>query len=782
MTRTRWHKIVRDLAYRPARTLLTLFGLTLGLVLVGSTVTALAIMRNDLDANFRLTNPANITLSAGSIPMALRRRIAALPGVTGVEERPEFGALIETRPGRWMPLLIAVVGDFQHAHIARIAIQDRRGPPVAGSLSIERDGRWFFDAPPPVSLMIRLPDGRTVGSAFSGYVFDAARHPSRMEQVVYGYITPETFAAWSLPLENTRLLVTTSPAAAVAAGAQIEALFRQAGSKLARLEVHPIPEHGHRFQFDTIRALLAGMAVVALIMCALLIVNLVDSLMASEQRVIGVLRALGARSGQIIHDYLLGTGALGMLAGILSLYPSLWAGRMIARYLALGLNFDLLSPGPLWLCPSLMGIAIGIPVSVALSAISRAAHKPVRQSLARGDAGQAIPFADGVGALLGFLPLIPRSGVRSVMRKPRKVLLNALIVSLGLSFFVTALTVRASLLSTVASVARTQRFDLGIGLRAAVPIDRLKAWMKETPGVRHADYWSTAEATLHRAGPHLNNPRPVLGIPRDDEAFRPDLIAGHWIAASIPTGIVINQTLLRDEPDLHLGSGYTMTVDGHSVDVTVVGIIREFNPGRIYCPKSLLDGLLNQAGRANAMVLRLDDGSFEAQRQAARKIESSAIGPDRQISGTVLTRTLERVILGHLNILTGLSMLIGVMMLAVGAMGLASTLSVGVVERFREIAILKAIGGRSSTIAALFATEAVVIALIGWTISACSTPLLSRPVVAALGSAVLGYGFEYRTNPIGLAIALGVAVLVALLATLLPVRAATASTVRQWIA
>ena len=122
---------------------------------------------------------------------------------------------------------------------------------------------------------------------------------------------------------------------------------------------------------------------------------------------------------------------------------------------------------------------------------------------------------------------------------------------------------------------------------------------------------------------------------------------------------------------------------------TPQGVIDEFNPGQIYCSKSFLDRLLNQEGRANAIVLTLDDGSFAAQRHAASKIQGSAIGPDRQISGMLLTRTLEMVILGHLDILTGLLMLIAVIALMVGAMGLASTISISVVERFREISILR---------------------------------------------------------------------------------------------
>ena len=57
--------------------------------------------------------------------------------------------------------------------------------------------------------------------------------------------------------------------------------------------------------------------------------------------------------------------------------------------------------------------------------------------------------------------------------------------------------------------------------------------------------------------------------------------------------------------------------------------------------------------------------------------------------------------------------------------------------------------------------------------------LLSHPVVSALGSAVIGYNFEYRSSPMGVALALGLAILVALLAAILPIRAAMRLTIRN---
>jgi putative ABC transport system permease protein len=789
MTPTRWRKIVADFAKRRARTLLTLFGLSLGLIFVGSVITALSILRNDLGANFRATNPPNIMFSASRIPDSLKARLIDLHGVRDLEERPEFGALMETAPDRWLPLRVTVVSDFQRMRVATF-LPDT-GSLSAGSLSasprgifIERDGRWFFPKPPSGSLPLRLPNGATVDAPFSGYVFDAGQHPSRMERVLYGYITPQTLSEWPYSPVGTRMLMVTTPEAANAVGAQIEACSRTPPQRPRHQLGTPggsrVAEHGHQFQFDTLLTLLAGLAVIALAMCAILIVNLIDSLMAVERRPLAILRALGARSSQIVWDYSLGMAALGLTAGLLSLYPSLWLGRSIARFVAMGVNFNLLSPaGPGWMVPALLCVGTLVPVVVALWAICRAARQPLWQGLAFGRSGRVAAFADGFPGITAFLPLIPRLAVRSIARRPRKVLLSALILSLGLTFFCTALTLRASMLSTVESVRRTQRFDVLVRLRSEEPITELAAWMDGIPGVQRLEWWSVAEGTLYQRGLRVGNPVSVIGVPDYTPSLLLDLKSGRWLDPNQPAGIVVNQALIRAIPALKVGTAYRLQVAGRSVNTVIVGVVQEFNPAQIYYRKALLEKDPNAHDRANAVVITLNDSSLEAQDRAAKIIQAGATRPARQFSSILRTRMMEAVILGHLNILSGLLLVIAVISLVVGALGLASAISISVVERYREIAVLKAIGGRGSAVAGLFITEALCIGLIGWALTAGFASAVSHPIVGILGSAVIGYEFTYRPSVPGLLLALGVAITVAFLAALAPIRSAMRLTIRE---
>ena len=116
--------------------------------------------------------------------------------------------------------------------------------------------------------------------------------------------------------------------------------------------------------------------------------------------------------------------------------------------------------------------------------------------------------------------------------------------------------------------------------------------------------------------------------------------------------------------------------------------------------------------------------------------------------------------------------IIAAMALFIGAMGIASSISVGVVERYREIGVLKAIGASSRSIVILFASEAVLVAFLGWLIATALSPWLSRTVADRFGSLLIEYPFDYRAADNVTLIAWAVTTLIALTACIMPIRAA----------
>ena len=103
--------------------------------------------------------------------------------------------------------------------------------------------------------------------------------------------------------------------------------------------------------------------------------------------------------------------------------------------------------------------------------------------------------------------------------------------------------------------------------------------------------------------------------------------------------------------------------------------------------------------------------------------------------------------------------------------GLANALTMSVLERTREIGILRSIGARARDIRRIFATETLALALTGWLIAIPFGYLLDRFLVW-LVKKVVNVDIPFAFPPWNLAIALAGTILLALLITLVPIRRA----------
>jgi len=118
----------------------------------------------------------------------------------------------------------------------------------------------------------------------------------------------------------------------------------------------------------------------------------------------------------------------------------------------------------------------------------------------------------------------------------------------------------------------------------------------------------------------------------------------------------------------------------------------------------------------------------------------------------------------------------------VGGFGLATTMSLNVLERRREMGVLRAIGATPRSIWMIVAGEGVVIGVLSWVLAA----LAAWPVSKALGNLLMTLMFQsdldFLFEPIGLVIWLAVSILLGVAASLLPAWHASRVTVREALA
>jgi putative ABC transport system permease protein len=113
-----------------------------------------------------------------------------------------------------------------------------------------------------------------------------------------------------------------------------------------------------------------------------------------------------------------------------------------------------------------------------------------------------------------------------------------------------------------------------------------------------------------------------------------------------------------------------------------------------------------------------------------------------------------------------------IVMAAVGAIGLLSTLSMSVFERQREIGVMRSVGASSFTVAGQFLTEGLLVGMSAYIVAAPLSYLLFLGLTSSLD-----IGFDLVYGPIALVIGLIGLIVITVLASLAPSLGAARRTV-----
>ncbi|KAA9409631.1 ABC transporter permease [Haloarcula hispanica] len=249
--------------------------------------------------------------------------------------------------------------------------------------------------------------------------------------------------------------------------------------------------------------------------------------------------------------------------------------------------------------------------------------------------------------------------------------------------------------------------------------------------------------------------------------------------------VVVNERMAGSfSENLTTGERLTMTMpDGSERNVTVVGVVNgtrgevpvsEFaRQPRVYVPiDPFYDSVVESpsAGvrqRAYPQVTLVVDPRAIPETQSAIQTYLSGNSDARSLSaddtelvarsGNDFVEEISDVIERITRFVTG----IAVIALVVGAIGIANVMLVSVTERTREIGIMKAVGARNRDVMQVFLVEAALLGTIG--------SLLGVPLGLLVGYGATQYAeVTFSLAPLWMALAVGVGVLVGVVAGLYP--------------
>jgi putative ABC transport system permease protein len=134
------------------------------------------------------------------------------------------------------------------------------------------------------------------------------------------------------------------------------------------------------------------------------------------------------------------------------------------------------------------------------------------------------------------------------------------------------------------------------------------------------------------------------------------------------------------------------------------------------------------------------------------------------------------------SIVTSMLLTLAIIVAVVGGIGLMGALSISVVERTKEIGVLRAVGARSGTIMSMFVMEGVLEGLLSWLIALPISLVISPFMSNAMGQAIFSMNLDYQYSYQAVVIWLVIVLIISTLASILPARNAIRISVRASLA
>jgi putative ABC transport system permease protein len=375
--------------------------------------------------------------------------------------------------------------------------------------------------------------------------------------------------------------------------------------------------------------------------------------------------------------------------------------------------------------------------------------------------------------------------IRNSFRRRTRLVLTLMTLAAGGIFFMSGINIRASMIKTIDHWFGSEKYDLKIAFGGAYPSEQIERAIKNTPGVVRSESWSISEGLL---APHPGGGRyggntlggerfSVMAVPSGTKMIRLEIVEGRDLLPSDVDAVVVNTSLATTSLQMKVGSIVSFRMGPELTSWHVVGIAREFffSPPVAYIPQAFMDQ--RHPGMRTTAFLVLD--KTVSINSVKDNLERSLKQEGVRILGSTSQVDFRFAVDQHMLMIYVILVVISGIIMAVGGLGLATTMSLNVMERRREMGVIRAIGARSSTVWLIIVTEGVVVGVLSWALAALAAWPVSKFVGDALVRLMFNSALDFVFQLQGLFIWLIVSVCFSAVASFLPAWSASKITVRE---
>lgn len=790
-----FRKVWRDLWNNKARTLLVVASIAIGVLALGMITASNTLMTRQMTASQIASQPSHVQMGLrGLVDDGDLKSLARLPEVAEVEGYLRAGI-------RWKPTLEAewkdagLIARDDYARQAFDVVELRAGAwPESDVIAVEFNHIAPYNLPPVGGAVYFEINGRARAMVVGGVVRDPLQFPPPFTDAPIFYVSRNLMPLLA-GFRGFNQLVFTVPAPYSQARAEqaaevVEDRLLRLGVSAGVPNINDPQRHFMQDLMDGVGLILLVMAAMSLGMSVFLVVNTLNAILAQQIPQIGIMKTVGGLRGQIAQLYIAGVVVYCALSLLIAVPLGALGGNLLAQWMLTIINVPASSFEILQLSLVLQLLTgLVVPLLAALWPVLQGVGVSVREALNAYGVGSGRYGTRLIDRLLGQVRGLPRMAalaLRNTFRRPGRVALTQVTLVTAGAVFMMVLSTHYSFDRTIGLIFRSFGYDVIAGFEQFQRIDEVEPLLRAQPGVAYAEMWVFRSAVVKRegaSGPGAEHTVFLRGIPADTRLFTPELTAGRLLDPQDGRALLLNQKLAR-EIGVSVGDRLVVDLDdGGEAAWTVVGLVFDLsaNQTTAYMHIDALNAELGTVGLAGVAWVQTASPDAAAAAQVERDLRAAFEARGMPLGFTNTAARDREQSNAQFSILTTLLLIMTFLIAVVGSIGLSGTLSINVLERRREIGVMRAVGASSVDVALIFMGEGLLLGVISWLQAIPISIVAGRAFVEMIGD-VIDFPAQYYYSLDSVWIWLAVVVTLSLLASWLPARRATHISVRESLA
>ncbi len=805
--RPRWRKVFHDLTDNKARTLLVVFSIAVGVFSIGVIAGAYAIISNDMSASYAMNVPANVELRAADFNDDLLSTARNIQGVAQAEGRRVFNVRVRIPGGQWTTLDFVAFEDFAKNKVNLLKPVEGKSAPAKQEIVLEQNALKDVNVPVGGSLEVELPDGTIKTMRVVGVVQDTATGAGDFLGSHLAYVTFNTLPFLQQPQLYNRIYATVSGngddmSYIRAVGADMKDKFEKSGLPVTRVLYSGTHKHPLADTVSAILGILMALGILIVFLSSSLIANTLSALLNQHLRHIGVIKLVGGRNRQVFFLYL----ALIVAFGVLALFIAVPLGGQgaygLALFISSKLNFNLLGyrivPMALYIQ---VVVGLLVPLIAGLAPVLNGSRITVLRAVS-GDLGRDEKQAKGGKTRVHWMDWmqvqfthalsargvhIPRPfiiSLRNTFRRRGRLALTLFTLTMGGAIFIAVFNVRTTLHDYVGAIGRYFVADVSLDFDRPYRMDEIEQFAAQVKGVVRTEGWQFVSADLLATNDTVLDNLNIFGPPAGSTLVDPIIVQGRWVQAGDERKLAVSEAVLKDYPNLKPGDMLRLKVNGRAEEWEVVGIFKFVGREGVlaYSTFDYLAQVNDLVGRSYSFRVVTNQHDRPSQDAMAEKLDVFFRDHGFKLRQARAGMASLDIASESLDTLVVFLLIMAVLTAIVGSMGLTGTMGMNVLERTREIGIMRAIGADDRAVMRTVIAEGVVIGMISFVMAG----ILSIPFTYLLSTIVSITVFETPVDVIftftGYGIWLALVLILSAVASILPARNAARLTIREVLA